>query len=109
MAAMMGAAGGAPAPGAPTAAGGPAAGGVDPSVLMELLQGLEQVAQAMQSLSGRQDQLDQKLHALMKDHAKTAGQLEFMTKLLREQPAPPAASGVPMEADPAAAPPAASL
>ncbi len=91
MAAMMGAAGAPPAGGPPPApAGDPAAGGVDPSILMELLQGLEQVSQALQGISGRQDQLDQKLHGLMKDHAKTAGQLEFMTKLLKEQPTPPA-------------------
>jgi hypothetical protein len=64
--------------------------GIDPSILMELLQGLEQVVQNMTSLSGRQDQLEQKLHALMKDHAKTSGQLEFMIKLLREQPSAPA-------------------
>lgn len=57
---------------------------------MELLQGLEQVAQSLSGVYSRQDSLEQKLHELVKDHAKTSAQLDFMIKLLREQPAAPA-------------------
>jgi hypothetical protein len=81
------------------APGGPA--GIDPSVLMELLQGMEQMAQLVQSFSGRVEQQEQKLMALMKDQAKTAAQLDFMIKLIREQPTPPAGMAAPPEAAPA--------
>ena len=90
-AAMQQAQAGGPPPGDP-AAGGPPQGGppgaaVDPQVIMELMQSLEQVGSAMQSLSERVKALESEHKRMAHEVAKSQGEQALLIKLIKEQSA----------------------
>jgi len=107
-AAMQAAAGGG---GPPAMDPGQAAapGGIDPAVLVQLLQAVEQISQVLQSVTAQQHNQEQKIHHIATEQAKSAGEIALLLKLLRQQPEAPAAEALPEPAPIAPAMPAAGV